>query len=410
MPHLDNKAVARQSMEHLHRLCVEIGPRPSGSPGNQAAAEYIQSVFQGCGLEVEMQEFACPAWEELSTSLELNGNRLAAAANAYSPPCNVAAPLVPVGTVAELEAARLDGCIGLLYGDLTKAPLSPKSWFLKDEREDHILRLLEEKRPAALITIQSAPGDLPRLIEDWELPIPSATVPAQTGLALLQQPEAAVRLRIESRQSAGSTCNVVARKAGANPSKIVLCAHYDTKIDTPGAGDNASGVAVLLSLAQQLSQSSLACSLEWVAFTNEEYLPVGDDEYLRRGESQFGQILAAINFDRVGLTLGANTFTTLAGSQSLQGQVVELAKSYPGVVQVEPWPESNHSTFSWRGVPSLAFSSAGGAPLDHRRADSSEWISPAKLAEVVSLVAEIIDRLQDKPLAWARQAQPEAAR
>jgi aminopeptidase YwaD len=121
--------------KHLNRLCVEIGPRPIGSPGDHAAAGYIQEVLLASGLDVEAQEFECPAWEDQGTDLILDGERVEAAANAFSPACNVSAPSVALGTVAELEAADLDGRVGVLYGDLTKAPLSPKSWFLKSERD-----------------------------------------------------------------------------------------------------------------------------------------------------------------------------------------------------------------------------------------------------------------------------------
>ncbi|MCK4451253.1 MAG: Zn-dependent exopeptidase M28, partial [Anaerolineae bacterium] len=55
--------VETEVMRHLERLCVEIGPRPIGSKGNQAAANYIQSVFRASDLEVKVQEFPCPAWE-----------------------------------------------------------------------------------------------------------------------------------------------------------------------------------------------------------------------------------------------------------------------------------------------------------------------------------------------------------
>ncbi len=54
-------SIETKAMSHLRRLCVEIGPRPIGSKGNQAAANYIQSVFEARGLDVEMQEFPCPA-------------------------------------------------------------------------------------------------------------------------------------------------------------------------------------------------------------------------------------------------------------------------------------------------------------------------------------------------------------
>src|SRR5713101_6618934 len=49
---------------------------------------------------------------------------------------------------------------------------------------------------------------------------------------------------------------------------IVVGAHYDTVPDSPGADDNASGVAVLLELAGMLAGEGLP--IRFVAFANEE--------------------------------------------------------------------------------------------------------------------------------------------
>jgi aminopeptidase YwaD len=396
------KRHSEDPLDHVVKLSSEIGPRPSGSPANQVSAAYIQSIFQDCGLEVEIQEYACPVWEDLGTALEVNGEALEAAANAYSPPCELTAPAVAISSIAELEAVELKGRIAVLYGDLTKAPLSPKGWFLKSERDDRVIQLLEGKEPEAIITIQAVMGPLVRVIEDWEFVVPSASAPPATGLRLLGEAETMVSLRIDSRRFQGSSSNVVGRASGRGASKVVLCAHYDTKFDTPGALDNASGVAALLSLARRLSQHDFEHDLELVAFSGEENLPIGDDEYLRRAGGSFGRIAAAINFDGIGHILGSNSLTTIAASEAFTQEVHRLSGDFPGIVWVDPWPQSNHSTFSWRGVPSIAFTTEGGPPAAHLRSDTAEWISRSKLEEVIALGERIVSALQSRSYEWMR--------
>ena len=51
---------------------------------------------------------------------------------------------------------------------------------------------------------------------------------------------------------------------------IVIGAHYDTVLMSPGADDNASGVAVMLELARKLASVSFRRQLRFVAFANEE--------------------------------------------------------------------------------------------------------------------------------------------
>ncbi|MBO6514622.1 MAG: M28 family peptidase, partial [Phycisphaerales bacterium] len=51
---------------------------------------------------------------------------------------------------------------------------------------------------------------------------------------------------------------------------IVLGAHYDAEVNTPGADDNASGVAVLIELARRFADSPQQRTIRFIAYTNEE--------------------------------------------------------------------------------------------------------------------------------------------
>jgi hypothetical protein len=70
----------------------------------------------------------------------------------------------------------------------------------------------------------------------------------------------------------GSFANIVASRPGARPDlpRVLIGAHYDTVADTPGADDNASGIAVLLEAARLLASQSLKATVEFVAFSLEE--------------------------------------------------------------------------------------------------------------------------------------------
>ena len=65
---------------------------------------------------------------------------------------------------------------------------------------------------------------------------------------------------------------VVPAAAGTEigPACLVIGAHYDTVPSTPGADDNASGVAALLELAGELGRERLRRALRLVFFVNEE--------------------------------------------------------------------------------------------------------------------------------------------
>ncbi len=384
--------------EHLIAL-TRLGPRPVGSPANQQAADAICQAFRATGLDVEEQPYACTAWEQDFILLEQDGERLDAAANAFSLPCDVTAPVTSAGTLAQLETVSARGKILLLYGDLARAPLAAKSWFLKDERDDHIIRLLEEMQPAALLAPPTATDYYGHLTEDWELNLPAATIPPAVARRLLQNPNAAAHLRIEARRIPATARNIVARTPGGGDKRLVICAHFDTKINTPGASDNGGGAAALLTLAERFAnplagtKRQTRIGLEFVAFNSEEYLPIGDDEYVRRGESYFPSIHCAINMDGIGAMLASNTITTISMPDEMEMAARQAAAGFPGVTWVEPWPESNHSTFSFRGIPAVALGASGQCGLAHSTADTLDVMSMEKLDEVVALVERLVERL-----------------
>lgn len=64
--------------------------------------------------------------------------------------------------------------------------------------------------------------------------------------------------------------NITATLEGLTQEVIVVGAHYDTVLGTPGADDNASGVAALIELARLLREVVLNRTIIFVAFANEE--------------------------------------------------------------------------------------------------------------------------------------------
>ena len=384
-----------QLTHHLHKLSVEIGCRPVGSPANQAAAAYVRDVFSALGLVVEEQTYACTGWQCAGAWLSAGGDTLPVEANAFSPAFDVTATVVPAATLAELAAADLTGKIALLHGELVNEPLAPKSWFLAGERDHAIIGLLESKRPAAVLAPAPPTPQDEQVTADWGMGLPAATAPLTVIKRILAGTEP-LHLRLDCAKFPATARNIVARKPGVRPieapaKKVVLMAHFDTRINTPGALDNAGGAAALLALAEMLRETALPFDLEFIAFDSEEYLPIGDDEYVRRaGEASFAEVALAINMDGAGYVHGPNTIARFNTSPALTARLETIVARYPALQWTEPWPQSNHSTFSFRGVPALAFSSQGAFNLAHFPTDTMDKVSVEKLAEVVALVREIV--------------------
>ena len=80
------------------------------------------------------------------------------------------------------------------------------------------------------------------------------------------------KVELQEYPVAGVTArNITAIKTGSSlpDESVVVGAHYDT-FNNPGADDNASGVAGMLTLARLLAKTPTARTLKFVAFANEE--------------------------------------------------------------------------------------------------------------------------------------------
>jgi Zn-dependent M28 family amino/carboxypeptidase len=104
--------------------------------------------------------------------------------------------------------------------------------------------------------------------------------------------------------------NIIATKKGRESDKpwILLGAHYDAAWGSPGADDNASGVAVLLEVAHLLDNTHFDRTIQFVAFTLEEPQPhtihflIGSDSFVKEARKQNIRYEAALILESVGYT------------------------------------------------------------------------------------------------------------
>jgi Zn-dependent M28 family amino/carboxypeptidase len=101
--------------------------------------------------------------------------------------------------------------------------------------------------------------------------------------------------------------NLVAEIRGiSKPREIVIVgAHYDSVLGSPGANDNGSGVAALLELARILRGAKPARTLRFIAFVNEEppYFQsesMGSLVYARRAKERGDKIVAMLSLETIG--------------------------------------------------------------------------------------------------------------
>ncbi len=94
--------------------------------------------------------------------------------------------------------------------------------------------------------------------------------------------------------------NIIGVRKGSTDRIIVISAHYDTAVpETPGADDNAAGVATMLEVAGLLNETALNSTIYFIAFGGEETGIDGSRRWLSDNPDLHDKIIAAINLDCV---------------------------------------------------------------------------------------------------------------
>jgi len=83
----------------------------------------------------------------------------------------------------------------------------------------------------------------------------------------------------------------------------IICAHYDAVEGSPGADDDGSGVAAVLTAAKVMSLYSFNHTIRFVAFSGEEQGLYGSGYYAEEAVENNDNIIAVLNADMIGFAL-----------------------------------------------------------------------------------------------------------
>jgi len=172
--------------------------------------------------------------------------------------------------------------------------------------------------------------------------------------------------------------NVVGVLPGViRPDEIyILGAHYDSVPGSPGAWDNASGVASVLEAARVLSQYRFEATLVFIAFDREEQVVIGSTKYAE--EHRWDRIRAMISVDCIAYQPYANSnVARLLYYDTRTAMIDELSVAiafYGGLTCIDNgWAQGSGSDdvpFSQRGLASACLISNAGSPFYHTASDS----------------------------------------
>lgn len=212
--------------------------------------------------------------------------------------------------------------------------------------------------------------------------------------------------------------SLVGARSGTHPDRgyRLLSAHHDTVPESPGAEDDASGVAVVLEAARLTRDMPLAEDLLFAIFDGEEDGLLGSEAFAASLDSfPMGRPKAMVSLDMVGWAGGSPTLHTFAyadaetgrprvASDSLVSSLFAWASAvdsplalgdpylgsvYPIVVRTLRAPHgSDDGPFTRRGVPALLLASSSFTnfyPHYHRPTDTPDRVGESTLGRCAAV-------------------------
>lgn len=197
------------------------------------------------------------------------------------------------------------------------------------------------------------------------------------------------------------THNVIGSVSGFKKKSIIISAHYDHlgmmgKAIFPGANDNASGVAMLLSLANYFSDKSPKYNLVFIAFGAEEAGILGSKYYVENPLFPLDDIKFVLNLDIMGT--GDEGITVVNGllhkKQFKQLTSINKKQEYLSKIKIRGRAaNSDHYWFSQLGIPSFFIYTMGGIKAYHDVYDRSETLPMSEFNDLFHLLIDFIEAI-----------------
>ncbi|MGF3553671.1 MAG: M28 family metallopeptidase [Thermoplasmatota archaeon] len=189
---------------------------------------------------------------------------------------------------------------------------------------------------------------------------------------------------------------------------IILCAHYDTVKNSPGANDDGSGIVAVLCIAEILSKYSFNHTTKFIAFSGEEVGTYGSFSYARDAYKNQDNIYAVLNLDIIGYA------ETIEGGKILRffheepsNWIAEFAKKvsekYMDIVDMTieslpNYPGADNQAFVDYGYDGVWIAQHDPNWVGHSENDTLEHINITYQIKSTKLMLAILAELAIKPI------------
>lgn len=400
---------AEQLLRHVQVLSENFPHRHTGDPDELGAVEYIASQMRKAGLVVEVDEVPVMGWEVVSgPRLEFVGPEI------REVEC---APFIFSGSTPR---EGIEGTLHFVGRSFIAGGFEWDKYALVDDRGKW-QALLVGRDDGPAIAQAGPPAGSAGTAETPLITWPSCVFGADDLSFVKEQLNSGEQVR--ARYSIQTRFNPDARSyivrgvltGDEHPDDVVILGcHHDCQgalgfpeaVDSPGANDNASAVAIFLELAKHYNQQGSPKTLWFVSFGGEERNLILSRDYARtlNETGQLNNVIAYLGIDQAA---NGDVLRLLSSAEeghlrpkiNLRPMLAEVADELNLHERFETWgpapvhAASDHWPFYFAGVPSF-LTGWHPFPTYHRSGDNLAYCcDDSKFLATMHLAAGMIDRV-----------------
>lgn len=197
--------------------------------------------------------------------------------------------------------------------------------------------------------------------------------------------------------------NIIGVLPGTRREAVGLISHYDSRADTPGAGDNAFGVAVSLEAARVIASTTDRQWTTYVLVTDAEEEGLMGAAALMSDAAVRDHLAAYINLESTGASSPSMLFETGPGNPWLiRPWARRAAHPRGGSFALEVYKrlpnDTDFSILKRHEVPGLNFAIVGDSYVYHTARDTPDRLSSKALRETGENVVAIVTALQSSDI------------
>ena len=358
------------SVEKTIKRVVNGGPRPVGSAALEITIAAVEESLELLGLRTCAHEFPCVRWQARSR------------------------PRLAIEGLGEVPCEAMIGSSEGSFSGCLESHGSYSIWGMYFWKAYRVRA--EDGRLAAHVLARPDGPAIPQPVPMGSPSVPHLSIGGEWDEALDRC--AATRCRAEGWLEASadevSSRNLRAWKGEdrlLNGRIILVTAHCDTVPGSPGAYDNAGGVAALLGLAELLAEGELPKGVQLLFTSGEEQHLAGSRAFVKELDAagRLSNVTFCLNLDGTGR---GQILEAWVGPGALAERIHPALRTEEVRFVSPPPPSGDHYAFWKRGIPAVMLT-YNDSEILHRPEDVLDPRKTRNAERMIELATNVISEM-----------------